>query len=230
MLILENITKHYRISGKKKVILDDLNFEIKKGEIISITGKSGCGKSTLLNIISGLAVPDKGKVYFNNRRIYYFLDVHTGWLRNNKIGFIFQTFRLLYDESVITNVLLPAKIKGWVDKKTYNRAEEILNELEILEYKNMKTGLLSGGQKQRVAIARALINDPDIILADEPTANLDKITSIEICKILANISKNNKSVIVVTHQDYMFEHSNKVFELINGKLKEVNDYHEQEKI
>lgn len=219
MLKLDNISKYYRIAGKKRKILDGINLEIKKGEMLSITGKSGSGKSTLLNVISGITKPTSGKIYYNNKRIIYFLDIFSSHFRNKSIGFIFQTFRLLPDETVLSNILMPGRIKGWIGKKTRNYIDDIIKELEIEDFKQTKAGLLSGGQKQRAAIARALVNKPDIILADEPTANLDKDTSKEIFKILENLVKNGHAVLVVTHQDYLFEHSKLVYNLKDGRLE-----------
>jgi len=203
LLKLEEIKKYYRIAGQKKEILKGVSLELGTGGIISITGPSGCGKTTLLNIISGITSPSAGKVYVNGKKLVYLFDIVPSAVRNREIGFIFQTFNLIHGETVMSNVLLPARIKGRVSRETGDYAKEILGRLKIYKYRTTRAGLLSGGQKQRVAIARALINRPSIILADEPTANLDKKTSIEIFDILADLKDEGKSVIIITHTDYM---------------------------
>lgn len=222
MLKLENISKSFLISGKRKRVLDDINLEVRKGERIAITGKSGEGKTTLLNIIAGIIKPDRGKIFFNEKRIIYLFDIHTAKLRNKHFGFIFQTFRLLPDETVIENLLLPAKISGFVSKKVKERALDLLRDFGLFEFRNLKTGLLSGGQKQRLSIARALINDPSLILADEPTANLDRETSDEIAKILQKIVTDGKAMLIVTHQEELINSCDRKYILKNGKLEQFN--------
>lgn len=220
MLELEKIKKNFKIAGKKKNILYEISFKINAGEIIAITGESGCGKTTILNIISGLTSPDKGKLYLDKKKINFFLDIVPAFIRSRKVGLIFQTFRLINEETVKSNILLSARIRGIVNKKIEKNIDNILEKLKILEFKNTKAGVLSGGQKQRVTIARALINDPQIILADEPTANLDKKTSKDIFQILENLAKKeNKAIIIVTHKEYMLKRATKVYEMKNSKLK-----------
>ncbi|OHD65748.1 MAG: hypothetical protein A2176_13960 [Spirochaetes bacterium RBG_13_51_14] len=219
ILRVENISKHYRIAGVKKQILGGIDFTLDGGRICSITGTSGCGKTTLLNVIAGITSPDSGTVTVNNRRMIYVLDVLASRLRNREIGFIFQTFRLLNDETVISNVLLPARIRGRLGRETRERAAEMLERLRIYRFRKMKTAVLSGGQKQRVAIARALVNRPSLILADEPTANLDKKTAREIFDILIDLKKEGRAVLIVTHDDYMHGLSDKVYIMENGRLK-----------
>jgi putative ABC transport system ATP-binding protein len=221
MLELQDISKYYRIAGKKTRILDRLSLMVKPGELISITGRSGSGKTTLLNIISGITRPQKGKVLIQGKRLIHGLDILSSAVRNRRIGFIFQTFRLLPGETVYQNVLLPARIRGSVDASTRERARALLKELDIYGFRNTRAAVLSGGQKQRVAIARALINQPDIILADEPTANLDKQTSLDICKILRKLAEDGRAVIAVTHQEYLYGHSDRIYELEKGKLKQI---------
>lgn len=221
MLKLENIKKVYRIAGIKKTILDNVSLEIKPGEIISLTGKSGSGKTTLLNIISGLTVPTLGSVYICGRKITYFLDILPARMRNSKIGFVFQTFRLMPDETTWSNILLPARIHGVIGCKTLEYADELLKKLGLSEYKYTRAALLSGGQKQRAAIARAFINKPELILADEPTANLDNETAAEIYGFLFDFARSGKSVLVVTHSDYMLSHSERIYSINNGILDEV---------
>ncbi|MGC8764260.1 MAG: ABC transporter ATP-binding protein [Brevinematia bacterium] len=220
MLKLEKVSKTFHIGKNRKKVLDSVDLEVNKNEVVAITGKSGEGKTTLLNIIAGIVVPDKGKVFFNGKRVYFLFDLYPAFLRNRYFGFVFQTFRLLPEESVLENLLLPAKIKGFVTKKVKERGLKLLEDFGLIEFKNQKAGLLSGGQKQRLSIARALINNPSLILADEPTANLDKETAKEITDIFKRIVSNGASLLVVTHQDELISLADKRFILRDGGLKE----------
>jgi ABC-type lipoprotein export system ATPase subunit len=219
ILQAKNIIKQYRIAGVKKKILDGIDLMLKEGQVVSITGKSGCGKTTLLNVISGITSPDSGSVHINDKRMIYALDVLTSRMRNREIGFIFQTFRLLPDETVFSNVLMPARIRGRITRQTLEYADEMMDRLKIYKFKKTKAAILSGGQKQRVAIARALVNRPSLILADEPTANLDKKTAVEIFEIILDLKKEGKAVLVVTHDEYMHERSDGVYYMEDGILK-----------
>ncbi len=223
MLTLEKISKSFKINGQVKHVLDNIDLEITEHDVVAITGRSGEGKTTLLNIIAGIIVPDSGKIYYKNRRVIYFLDINTAYLRNRHFGFVFQTFKLLPEETVLENVLLPAKIRGFVSKKIKDRAESLLKDVGLFEFKKMKTGYLSGGQKQRLSIARALINNPSLILADEPTANLDKETSKEIISIFKNITSNDGcSILMVTHQEELINFTKRKYKLKDGKLEKEN--------
>ncbi len=219
MLQIRQLDKSYRIAGKKRPVLHTLDLDIQPGEIVAITGKSGCGKTTLLNIIAGLTVPSHGTLTFQGRNMIYAFDSLISRFRNRHLGFIFQTFKLLDNHTVQNNILLAARIRGRVDKAIHERMVNLLERLGIPEYLHTRVGLLSGGQKQRVAIARALINDPDLILADEPTANLDKDTSIEIFKILETLRKEGKAILIVTHKDYMLKKADRVYHMIDGRLE-----------
>jgi len=219
ILQAENIIKYYRIAGIKKKILDGIDLMLEEGQVVSITGKSGCGKTTLLNVVSGITSPDSGSVHINEKRMIYALDVLTSRMRNREIGFIFQTFRLLPDETVFSNVLMPARIRGRITRQTLEYADEMMDRLKIYKFKKTKAAILSGGQKQRVAIARALVNRPSLILADEPTANLDKKTAVEIFEIILDLKKEGKAVLVVTHDEYMHERSDGVYYMEDGILK-----------
>ncbi len=221
ILRVENIEKRYRIAGAKKRVLAGIDLELDGGRICAITGKSGCGKTTLLNIIAGIAAPERGSVFIRGRRMRFALDILASRMRNREIGFIFQTFRLLNDESVLSNVLLPARIRGRAGRAVKNHADEILERLRIYKYRNTRTALLSGGQKQRVAIARALINRPALILADEPTANLDRDTAREIYDILIDLKREGQAILAVTHDDYMHDRADIVLLMENGVLKEA---------
>ena len=217
-LHVEHVHKHYRIAGERTGVLCGVDFALDGGMICSISGASGCGKTTLLNVIAGITTPDRGTVHINGSRMIYALDLLSSRRRNRDIGFIFQTFRLLYDETVMANVLLPARIRGRAGRDTKERAHALLDRLGLARFASMKTAVLSGGQKQRVAIARALINDPGLILADEPTANLDKNTAREIFGILLDLKREGKAVLIVTHDEYMLRTSDAVYVMENGRL------------
>lgn len=219
ILRVDQIYKEYRIAGATKRVLDGIDLLLTAGQVCSITGTSGCGKTTLLNVIAGIAPPDGGSVHINDRRMIYALDILSSRRRNREIGFIFQTFRLLNEESVISNVLLPARIRGRVDGETRERADEMLEKLRIYKYRKTKAAVLSGGQKQRVAIARALVNRPQLILADEPTANLDRKTAREIFDILLGLKEEGKAVLVVTHDEFMHGESDILYVMENGRLR-----------
>ncbi len=218
MLCVENIHKQYRIAGVKTGVLCGVDLSVDSGRICSISGASGCGKTTLLNVIAGITIPSAGSVRINGSRMVYALDAITSRRRNRDIGFIFQTFRLLYDETVMANVLLPARIRGRAGSETRRRADSLLERLGLSRFARMKASVLSGGQKQRVAIARALINDPGLVLADEPTANLDKKTAREIFEILLEMKREGKAVLIVTHDDYMLRKSDTAYAMENGRL------------
>jgi putative ABC transport system ATP-binding protein len=223
-MILEakGIVKIYNIAGTRRRILDGIDLALDRGDIVSLTGTSGCGKTTLLHVISGIASPDHGSVRINGKRMAYAFDLLASRMRNRGIGFIFQTFRLLPNETVRTNVLLPARIRGLVDKRTKEYAEELLDRLKIYKFRNTKAAVLSGGQKQRVAIARALVNRPDLILADEPTANLDRKTAAGILDVIFDLRMQGKAVLVVTHDGYMHERSDRVYAIEDGKLEALS--------
>ncbi len=219
ILRVKNIRKQYRIGGVKKNILDGIDLSLEAGRICSITGMSGCGKTTLLNVIGGITRPSGGAVYINGRKMLHGLDIIASRRRNREIGFIFQTFRLLNDETVLSNVLLPARIRGRVGAETRETADEILERLRIYKFRKTKAAILSGGQKQRVAIARALVNRPSLILADEPTANLDRKTAQEIFDILLDLKESGKAILIVTHDEYMHRQSDLVYAMEGGTLR-----------
>lgn len=220
MLNLINISKNFKSGrpGRKITILDSVNLFIEKGKIISVKGVSGAGKTTLLNVVSGLIRPSRGSVYWKGRKLIYLFDIMPSRIRNSSIGYIFQTMRLIPEETAISNILLPLRIKGWIGKREKDYIESILKGLDIWDIRRMKTSLLSGGQKQKVAIARALANRPELILADEPTANLDKDNALEVCRILKGLSASGIAVLAVTHQEDIENISDSVYLLEKGKL------------
>lgn len=221
LLSVKDLSKSYRIAGSRISIIKDLSMEIDHGKIVAITGKSGCGKTSLLNIINGITKPDCGEIRFNGKKLHLHSDFLMSKVRNREIGQIFQTFRLLDDETVMSNVLMPARIRGKAGRSVRNYACDILEKAGILEFRNTRTGLLSGGQKQRVAIARAMVNRPSLILADEPTANLDAETSMDIFLLLEALKNEGKSIIIVTHSEYMLKIADHSYKMENGQMTEL---------
>ncbi|MGO2118028.1 MAG: ABC transporter ATP-binding protein [Fusobacterium sp.] len=220
ILELKNINKIYRGKTEDLHILKDLNLKVEEGEFISILGKSGSGKSTLLGIIGLLDNFDNGEIYINNNKIDKFESNKLDRLKNKDLGFVFQFHYLLPEFTALENVMIPCLIENFSNKKIIEeKAKTLLKKIGLGERYNHKPSQLSGGEKQRVAIARALINDPKIILADEPTGNLDEETSEEIHNLLKKINKeNNQTIIVVTHSKELANITNKQYFVKHGKL------------
>lgn len=220
ILELKNINKTYRGKTENIQVLKDLNLNVEEGEFISILGKSGSGKSTLLSIMGLLDEYDSGDIYINNRKINKLEFKEMDKLKNQEIGFVFQFNYLLPEFTALENVMIPSLINNFKEKsKIEEKAKEILEKVGLGERVNHKPSQLSGGEKQRVAIARALINNPKILLADEPTGNLDGETSEEIHKILKKINKEKKqTIIVVTHSKELANITDKQYYVKQGKL------------
>ncbi len=200
VLKVENLVKVYNSNNIKVTALKGVNMEVKRGEFVSIIGPSGSGKSTLLNLLGALDRPTQGKVYIDGIDIYSYKDRDLARIRNKKIGFVFQAYNLINRSTVLRNVELPAIIAGMPKGERIARALQLLRLLGIEDKAYFKPTSLSGGQQQRVAIARALINDPTIILADEPTGNLDSKTGLEVINMLRMLCERyGKTVIMVTH-------------------------------
>lgn len=222
ILKLENIEKKYSGSVEELHIINNLSFSVEEGEFISILGRSGSGKSTLLNIMGLLDRVDSGKIFIGGQEVDKLSEEERDKIKNQMIGFVFQFHYLLPEFTALENVMLPALLNNF-DKKLEieKRAKELLEKVGLGERENHKPSQLSGGEKQRVAIARALINSPKILLADEPTGNLDEETSEIIFKILKDINKNEKqTIIVVTHSKDLAEISDKQLYLKKGVLVE----------
>lgn len=222
ILKLENVEKKYSGSVEELHIINNLSFSVEEGEFISILGRSGSGKSTLLNIMGLLDRVDGGKIFIGGQEVDKLSEEERDKIKNQMIGFVFQFHYLLPEFTALENVMLPALLNNF-DKKLEieKRAKELLEKVGLGERENHKPSQLSGGEKQRVAIARALINSPKILLADEPTGNLDEETSEIIFKILKDINKNEKqTIIVVTHSKDLAEISDKQLYLKKGVLVE----------
>lgn len=218
MLKLKNITKVYNSGNEKLKALDNVSIMFRKSEFVSILGPSGCGKTTLLNIIGGLDRYTSGDLIINGKSTKYFKDRDWDSYRNYSVGFVFQNYNLIGHQTVLSNVELALTISGVSKKERKKRAIKALEEVGLKRQINKKPNQLSGGQMQRVAIARALVNNPDIILADEPTGALDTKTSIQVMEILKNISKD-KLVIMVTHNpDLAQKYSSRIIKILDGKI------------
>ncbi len=217
-LEVENLSKVYDSgSAKKFIALNKINFSIRKGEFVSIIGPSGSGKSTLLNLIGALDKPSYGRVFIDGNDVFSLNDSEITKIRSTKIGFIFQSYNLINRTTVKKNVELPAILLGINKADRSRRSEKILNFLGLGDKINQKTSNLSGGQQQRVAIARALINNPTIILADEPTGNLDSKTGEEIFHLLKTLShKFGRTIIMVTHNRELALQTDRLISLKDG--------------
>jgi len=217
MITLKNVSKRF-ISGKSSTqALANINLNIKKGQFIAIVGPSGSGKTTLLNIIGGLDSPSKGEVKFNKKLINRFNDNKLSKYRNNDVGFIFQEFHLAHHLTVEENVLLPTFFNH--NSKKEQQAKKLIKEVKLTQKSHSKASELSGGEKQRTAIARALINNPQIILADEPTGNLDLKTGETIINLLKQLHKIHKTTLIVaTHDEKIAQAAEKVIHIHQAKI------------
>lgn len=213
---LENISKNYYLGKQELQVLKGINIDIFKNEYVALMGPSGSGKSTLMNILGCLDSPTGGKYILNAKDVSGMPDNDLAEVRNKEIGFVFQQFNLLPRLSAIENVALPLIYSGVEKKERLERAMEVLTKVRLEDRSHHKPNELSGGQCQRVAIARALINNPSIILADEPTGNLDSKTSYEIMDILTKIHTDGNTVILVTHEEDIAKYARRVIRLKDG--------------
>ena len=228
LLDVKNLrTSFFTDAGEVKSV-NDVSFHVNEHEVVAVVGESGSGKSTLLNILGALLVPDEGEIYLNGRlEEQYSKEPHATEIRNKHIGFIFQDFSLLNDLSVRENVSLPLVLKGGRDRKVKDTVESIVRRVGIDDKLDSGVTQLSGGQQQRIAIARAVVTHPDIVLADEPTGNLDYNTSLEIMELFMQLKKEEKqSFIVVTHDPIIATYADRVIFLHDGEIK--NEYKNEE--
>jgi len=222
LLELKNINKCYKLSGNEKFnALIDINLSFNKGELVSVIGESGSGKSTLMNLIGGLDSDYSGELFVNGKDIRKFRSKDLDKYRKNKVGFVFQSFNLISHLSILDNVTIAMTLSNVRKKDRLKRAKEMLTEFGLKDQINKKPNQLSGGQKQRVAIVRALINDPEIIIADEPTGSLDSKTSMQVLGIMKEIAQRGKLVIMVTHSEKVASCSSRVIKIADGKI--IND-------
>lgn len=225
---LTNVTKRFGFGDAEQVALDNVNLEVKKGEFIAIVGPSGCGKTTLLNILGLLDHPSEGEYYLDNKPVEDLTATHHATIRSRDIGFIFQHFNLIPRLTVIDNVALPLTYKGISKTKRLQEASRILRNFHLGEREYYLPHQLSGGQVQRVAIARALVNSPSIILADEPTGNLDSKSSHIIMEELSDIHRRGNTIIMVTHNPELLSYASRVISMLDGRID--TDTHHIKKI
>lgn len=215
---LENIVKNYKIGSVVVEALRSVSLVIRKNEFVAVMGPSGSGKSTLMNIFGCLDTPTSGSYFLNGEDVSKMDDNALAEIRNRQIGFVFQTFNLLPRSTALENVMLPLIYAGMGKAKRQERGNEVMEEVKLSDRMEHKPNELSGGQRQRVAIARALVNHPAIILADEPTGNLDSKTSIEILGLMEEIHKAGNTVIVVTHEEDIALHAHRIIRLMDGRI------------
>ena len=216
---LEDITKNYYLERQVIKVLMGISLDVYKGEYVALMGPSGSGKSTLMNIIGCLDTPTTGRYVLNNNDVSQMTDNELAEVRNKEIGFVFQQFNLLPRLTAVENVALPLVYAGVSKKQRTEKALHVLDMVDLADRSHHKPNELSGGQNQRVAIARALVNDPSIILADEPTGNLDTKTSYEIMTIFDRIHKENNTVILVTHEEDIANHAHRMIRLRDGIIE-----------
>jgi putative ABC transport system ATP-binding protein len=214
----EELWKTYQMGAEEVHALRGVSFVIRRGEYVAIMGPSGSGKSTMMNLIGCLDTPSKGEYSLNGRRVSEMNDDELAYIRNKEIGFVFQTFNLLARATALHNVELPLIYNGTPAAERKERAMKALQAVELGDRMYHKPNELSGGQRQRVAIARALVNNPSIILADEPTGNLDSATSTEIMNLLDALHKRGNTIVLVTHEPDIALHARRVIRLLDGKV------------
>ncbi|MDQ7052997.1 MAG: ABC transporter ATP-binding protein [candidate division KSB1 bacterium] len=219
MIEVRNLTKIYQIGTVEVVALRDIDLDIDKNEYVAIMGPSGSGKSTLMNILGCLDTPTSGTYRLNGTLVSELNDDQLADIRNHEIGFVFQTFNLLPRATALHNVELPLVYAGVPAAKRREMAKIALERVGLADRMHHKPNELSGGQRQRVAIARALVNNPSIILADEPTGNLDTRTGDEIMKIFTALHEQGNTIILVTHEEYIAEHARRIVRLRDGRIE-----------
>lgn len=215
---LVDIVKNFRVGTVTVEALRSVSLTIMKNEFVAIMGPSGSGKSTMMNILGCLDTPTSGHYFLDGNDVSKMDDNNLAEIRNRQIGFVFQTFNLLPRSTALENVMLPLIYAGFTKIKRLEKAKKVLEEVKLTDRIAHRPNELSGGQRQRVAIARALVNDPAIILADEPTGNLDSKTSIEILGLMEEIHKMGNTVIIVTHEEDIALHAHRIIRLMDGEI------------
>ncbi len=218
MIRTDDLWKTYVMGAEEVHALRGVSFEVERGEYLAIMGPSGSGKSTMMNLIGCLDTPTSGQYYLNGKLVSDMDDDELAYIRNKEIGFVFQTFNLLPRATALHNVELPLIYNGTPRAKRIEMAKVALAHVDLSDRMNHKPNELSGGQRQRVAIARALVNNPSIILADEPTGNLDSATSHEIMRFFDELHRQGNTIILVTHEHDIAEHAHRVLHILDGRI------------
>jgi len=219
ILVMERLCKSYELGSMELKVLRDVELRINNGDYVAIMGPSGSGKSTLLNMIGCLDRPTSGDYWLGGQNVSLLDDDQLSLIRGARIGFIFQSFNLINQLNVVENIEVPMYYQGYSENESAERARELATMVGLADRLDHRPSELSGGQQQRVAIARALANDPLIILADEPTGNLDSESGAEILKILVDLHERGKTLIVVTHDEGISENAGRVVEIFDGRIR-----------
>lgn len=217
MIKINDLEKYYSTEELQTVALNKLSFEVNKGEFIAIMGPSGCGKSTLLNILGMLDDADGGSFVFNDTEVINFSERKRANIRKHNIGFVFQSFNLIDQLTVFENVELPLIYTGMKKSDRKKKVEEVLEKMQIMHRRKHFPQQLSGGQQQRVAVARAVVNNPKLILADEPTGNLDSSNGNEVMDLLTELNNQGATIIMVTHSEHDAKFSHRIIRLLDGQ-------------
>lgn len=222
IIALKNVAKYYEMGGNLVKAVDDISIDIEKGDFVAIMGPSGSGKSTTMNLVGSLDLATHGDIYLDNLDIEHLEESELAQIRGRKIGFIFQSFNLIPNLTAKENVMLPMLFQGKDKEERERKAEELLVSVELSDREDHYPNQLSGGQQQRVAIARALANDPEVILADEPTGNLDTKTGEMVMNFLEALNKKGKTIIMVTHDPgRAMNHARTIYWIKDGKVEKV---------
>ena len=218
----KDLTKHYQTGTQTVKALNGINLSVNKGEFISIMGPSGSGKTTLMNIIGCLDTPTQGTYNLNNKSVSILNDDELAKIRNEEIGFVFQSFHLLPRSTALNNVMLPLKYAGCSESEAIKQIKDVLDKVGLIDRIGHSPSELSGGQQQRVAIARALVNNPSILFADEPTGNLDSKTGADVMKLFKELNNQGQTIILITHEDNIAAQSNRIITIKDGLIKSDN--------
>jgi putative ABC transport system ATP-binding protein len=222
MIKIKDLDKIYRTEEVETIALNRLSMEVKEGEFVAVMGPSGCGKSTLLNILGLLDDPDAGSFIFNGTEVAHFKERKRSEMRKNNIGFVFQSFNLINELTVYENVELPLIYTGFKSAERKEKVEKVLDKMKIMHRRKHYPQQLSGGQQQRVAVARAVVNNPRLILADEPTGNLDSANGNEVMQLLTDLNEQGTTIIMVTHSEHDARFSHRIIRMLDGETVTEN--------
>lgn len=220
LLEMTDIVKTYNIAGEDQVVLNHIDFDVERGEFVSILGPSGSGKSTMMNIIGCLDVPTSGRYILHGKEIANMDQIELAHIRNKEIGFIFQSFQLLKRNTILENVELPLIYSKIPTRERHERAREMLERMGLGNKLDFYPNQLSGGQQQRVAISRAVVTQPSILLADEPTVALDQKTGQQVMELFAELNEEGRTIIMITHDKHIAAHAKRIVKILDGVMSE----------